>query len=133
VSQLTKEEKAALRATIKERKAAQDGETAIREAFAKMSAADRKLAERVHALVTSAAPDLLPKTWYGMPAYANQDGQVICFFKNSGKFKARYSEFGFNGAANLDDGAMWPIVYALTELTKADEAKITKLVKQAVS
>jgi len=80
-----------------------------------------------------AAPDLTPKTWYGMPAYANKHGKVICYFKNAGKFKSRYSELGFNDAASLDDGDMWPIVYALTKLTKTDEARITKLVKQAVS
>jgi uncharacterized protein YdhG (YjbR/CyaY superfamily) len=94
---------------------------------------DRALGERINTLVRETAPDLVPKTWYGMPAYANKDGKVICYFKNAGKFKARYSEFGFNESANLDDGSMWPIVYALTKLTKADEAKIAKLVKQAVS
>jgi uncharacterized protein YdhG (YjbR/CyaY superfamily) len=127
------EEKAAMRARAKELKAAEDGETAIRQALAKMSAGDRALGERIHALVTETAPDLVPKTWYGMPAYANKDGKVICYFKNAGKFKMRYSEFGFNDSAKLDDGSMWPIVYALTKLGKADEARIAKLVKQAVS
>jgi uncharacterized protein YdhG (YjbR/CyaY superfamily) len=131
--QFTAEEKAAMRARAKELKETEDGETAIRQALAKMSADDRALGERINTLVRKTAPDLIPKTWYGMPAYANKDGKVICYFKNAGKFKARYSELGFNDAAKLDDGAMWPIVYALTKLTKADEARIAKLVKQAVS
>jgi len=129
----TAEEKAAMRARAKELKAAEEGEAAIRAALAKMTKDDRALGERIHAIVQETAPDLVPKTWYGMPAYANKDGKVICYFKNAGKFKSRYSEFGFNDAANLDDGAMWPIVYALTKLTKADEARIAKLVEQAVS
>ena len=129
----TAEEKAAMRARAKELKATEDGETAIAQALKKMSPDDRALGERIHTLVRETAPDLVPKTWYGMPAYANKDGKVICYFKNAGKFKARYSELGFNDAAKLDEGAMWPIVYALTKLTKADEARITKLVKQAVS
>ena len=129
----TAEEKAAMRARAKELKAAAEGEDAIAAALKKMSPADRALGERVHALVKETAPDLLPKTWYGMPAYANKDGKVVCYFKDAGKFKARYSELGFAEAANLDDGSMWPIVYALTKLTKADEARITKLVRQAVS
>ena len=127
------EEKAAMRARAKELKLAAEGEEAITAALEKMAPADRALGERIHSLVTKTAPDLTPKTWYGMPAYANKDGKVVCYFKDSGKFKARYSELGFNDAANLDDGAMWPIVYALTKLTKADETKIAKLVKQAVS
>jgi uncharacterized protein YdhG (YjbR/CyaY superfamily) len=131
--QFTAEEKAAMRARAKELKETEDGETAIRQALAKMSADDRALGERINALVRETAPDLIPKTWYGMPAYANKDGKVVCYFKNAGKFKMRYSEFGFNEAAKLDDGDMWPIVYALTKLTNADEARITKLVKQAVS
>ena len=129
----TKEEKAAMRARAKELKEAAEGEEAIAAALEKMAPADRALGKRIHALVKETAPDLTPKTWYGMPAYANKDGKVVCYFKNAGKFKMRYSEFGFNEAANLDDGSMWPIVYALTKLTKADEAKIAKLVKQAVS
>ena len=130
----TAEEKAAMRARAKELKAAAEGEEAIREALAKMAPADRALGKRIDAIVRDAAPDLLPKTWYGMPAYANKDGKAVVYFKDAGKFKSRYSELGFNDSANLDDGAMWPIVYALTkELSKADEAKITKLVKQAVS
>jgi len=125
----TAEEKAAAREALKDA----EGEEAVRAAFEKMTPEDRALGERIHAIVKQAAPDLKPKTWYGMPAYADGEGRVICFFKNSGKFKARYSEFGFNGPANLDDGAMWPIVYAITELKKADEARLAKLVKQAVS
>jgi uncharacterized protein YdhG (YjbR/CyaY superfamily) len=127
------EEKAAMRARAKELKLTAEGEEAIAAALEKMAPADRALGERVHAIVTRTAPDLTPKTWYGMPAYANKDGKVVCYFKDSGKFKARYSELGFNDAANLDDGAMWPIVYALTKLTKADEARIAELVEQAVS
>jgi len=129
----TAEEKAAMRARAKELKAAAEGEEAIAAALEKMSPADRALGEQIHALVTSTAPDLTPKTWYGMPAYANKDGKVVCYFKDAGKFNARYSELGFAEAANLDDGSMWPIVYALTKLTEADEAKIAKLVRQAVS
>jgi uncharacterized protein YdhG (YjbR/CyaY superfamily) len=98
-----------------------------------MAPADRAIGKRVHEIVKKAAPDLTPKTWYGMPAYANKEGKVVCFFRDAGKFKERYSQFGFNESANLDDGSMWPIAYALPKLTKADEAKIAKLVKQAVS
>ena len=126
---LTAEERAAMKEALRDA----EGEEAVQAAFKKMSPDDRALGERIHEIVKKAAPELKPKTWYGMPAYADKDGKVICFFKNAGKFKARYSEFGFNGPANLDDGAMWPIVYALTEPTKADEARIAKLVKQAVS
>jgi len=129
----TAEEKAAMRARAKELKATEDGETAIAQALKKMSPDDRALGERIHTLVRETAPDLVPKTWYGMPAYANKDGKVICYFKNAGKFKMRYSELGFNDAAKLDEGAMWPIVYALTKLSKADEARVVQLVKQAVS
>ena len=129
----TAEEKAAMRARAKELKLAEEGEAAIAAALEKMSPADRAVGERIHALVTKAAPELTPKTWYGMPAYANSDGKVICYFKNAGKFKMRYSEFGFQDTAKLDDGTMWPIVYAITKLTKADETKIAQLVKQAVS
>jgi uncharacterized protein YdhG (YjbR/CyaY superfamily) len=129
----TAEEKAAMRARAKELKAAAEGEEAIKAALAKMKPDDRALGERIHELVTKAAPDLTPKTWYGMPAYANKDGKAVCYFKNAGKFKMRYSELGFNDSANLDEGSMWPIVYALTKLTKADEARIVELVKQAVS
>jgi uncharacterized protein YdhG (YjbR/CyaY superfamily) len=127
------EEKAAMRARAKELKAAAEGEEAISAALKKMAPADRAIGKRVHEIVKQAAPDLTPKTWYGMPAYANTDGKVVVFFRDAGKFKERYSMLGFNEAAKLDDGSMWPIAYALPELTKADEAKIAKLVKQAVS
>jgi uncharacterized protein YdhG (YjbR/CyaY superfamily) len=127
------EEKAAMRARAKELKAAEDGETAVRDALAAMSPADRALGKRIHAIVKETAPDLTPKTWYGMPAYADKDGKVVVFFRNATKFKERYAMLGFNDTAKLDDGSMWPIAFALTKLTKADEAKIAKLVKQAVS
>jgi uncharacterized protein YdhG (YjbR/CyaY superfamily) len=127
------EEKAAMRARARELKAAEDGETAVQGALAKMSASDRAIGKRIHAIVKKSAPDLTPKTWYGMPAYANKDGKVVCFFRDAGKFKERYAMVGFNDTASLDDGSMWPVAYALTKLTEADEAKIAKLVKQAVS
>jgi len=130
----TAEEKAALRALVKERKAAAEGESAVLEALKKMTASDRKIGERIHTIVKTTAPELTPKTWYGMPAYANNDGKVVVFFRDAGKFKERYSMLGFNDSAGLDDGSMWPIAYALTtKLTKADEAQIKKLVKRAVS
>jgi uncharacterized protein YdhG (YjbR/CyaY superfamily) len=100
---------------------------------AKMAPADRALAERVHATVTKNAPDLSPKTWYGMPAYANADGKVVVFFQDSGKFKYRYSTLGFQEAANLDDGNIWPVSYALTKWSPAVEKKVAELVKAAVS
>jgi uncharacterized protein YdhG (YjbR/CyaY superfamily) len=127
------EEKAAMRARARELKAAEDGETAVRDALAAMSPDDRALGERIHAIVKKTAPDLTPKTWYGMPAYANEDGKVVLFFRNAEKFKERYAMLGFNDSASLDDGSMWPIAFALRKLTKADEARIAKLVKQAVS
>jgi uncharacterized protein YdhG (YjbR/CyaY superfamily) len=126
------EERAAMRARAKELKAAADGESAVRDALAEMSKDDRAIGERIHAIVREAAPDLLPKTWYGMPAYANKEGKVVCFFRNAEKFKERYAMLGFNDSANIDDGSMWPVAFALTELTAADEAKIRKLVKKAV-
>jgi uncharacterized protein YdhG (YjbR/CyaY superfamily) len=129
----TAEEKAAMRARAKELKAAADGESAVREALDAMPPQDRAIGERVHAIVRETAPELSPKTWYGMPAYANKEGKVVCFFRNASKFKERYAMFGFNDSANLDDGSMWPIAFALKELTKADGARIAKLVKQAVS
>ena len=128
----TAEEKAAMRARAKELKLAAEGEEAIAAALKKMTPADRALGQRIHEIVKKTAPDLTPKTWYGMPAYANSDGKVICYFKNAGKFKMRYSEFGFNDAAKLDDGAMWPTAFALRELTAADLARLVALVKQAV-
>ena len=129
----TAEEKAAMRARAKEAKAAADGEKAVREALDGMTPDDRAIGERLHAIVKEAAPELSPKTWYGMPAYANKEGKVVCFFRNATKFKERYAMFGFNDSAKLDDGSMWPVAFALTKLTKADEARIAKLVKQAVS
>jgi uncharacterized protein YdhG (YjbR/CyaY superfamily) len=128
----TAEEKAAMRARARELKDKTDGETAVAAAIAGMAPKDRTIAKRVHELVKAAAPDLMPKTWYGMPAYANKDGKVVCFFRDAGKFKDRYATFGFNDAAKLDDGSMWPTAFALTKLTPADEAKISKLVKRAV-
>ena len=100
--------------------------------IAEMPEPDRVMAERLHAIVKASAPALSPKTWYGMPAYA-KDGKIVCFFTSADKFKSRYATFGFNDAANLDDGAMWPTSFALTELTAADEARIGALVKKAVS
>jgi uncharacterized protein YdhG (YjbR/CyaY superfamily) len=127
----TAEEKAAMRARARELKDQTDGESAVRAAIAAMSPKDRALAKRLHALVKATAPDLTPKTWYGMPAYA-KDGKVVCFFRNATKFKERYAMFGFNDSAKLDEGSMWPVAFAVKELTKADEARIGKLVKKAV-
>lgn len=128
------EEKAAMRARAKELKAAAEGEEAIQAALEKMTPDDRALGKRIHAIVQKAAPDLMPKTWYGMPAYADKNGKVVVFFRDAAKFKERYAMLGFQDTSNLDDGSMWPVAYALTtKLSKADEAKITKLVKQAVS
>jgi uncharacterized protein YdhG (YjbR/CyaY superfamily) len=129
----TAEEKAAMRARAKELKAAADGETAVREALAAMTPDDRALGERLHTIVKENASELSPKTWYGMPAYANKEGKVVCFFRNAGKFKERYAMLGFNDSAKLDAGSMWPIAFALTKLTKADEKKIAALVKKAVA
>ena len=109
-----------------------DGEGEVLAKIAEMPPADRALAERVHAIVKASAPELSPKTWYGMPAYA-KDGKVVCFFQSAHKFKARYATLGFNDRANLDDGAMWPTAFALTKLTAAEEKKIGALVKKAVS
>ncbi len=128
------EEKAAARDRVRELKAEAakaDGRTALMAAINKMQEPDRAIAKKVDALITAAAPDLSPKTWYGMPAYA-KDGDVICYFQNAGKFKVRYQTLGFSDKAKIDDGAMWPIQYALSELTATEEAKITALVKQAV-
>jgi uncharacterized protein YdhG (YjbR/CyaY superfamily) len=128
------EEKAAMRARAKELKAAAEGEEAIQAALAKMTPDDRKLGERIHAIVKKTAPELTPKTWYGMPSYANADGKVVLFFRDAAKFKERYAMLGFQDSANLDDGSMWPVAFALTtKLTKADEAEIAKLLKQALS
>jgi uncharacterized protein YdhG (YjbR/CyaY superfamily) len=127
----TAEEKAAMRARAKELKAAAEGESAVLDVLKKMTPSDRALGERIHAIVKEAAPDLMPKTWYGMPAYA-RDGKVVCFFRDAAKFKERYAMLGFNDSASLDQGSMWPVAYALTKLTAADEAKIRGLVKKAV-
>jgi uncharacterized protein YdhG (YjbR/CyaY superfamily) len=125
------EEKAAMRARARELKDKTDGETAVKAAIAGMAPADRAIAKRVHELVKAAGPDLTPKTWYGMPAYA-KDGKVVCFFRDAGKFKERYAMLGFNDSAKLDDGSMWPVAFALTKLTAADETRISALVKKAV-
>jgi uncharacterized protein YdhG (YjbR/CyaY superfamily) len=127
----TAEEKAAMKARARELKANNDGESALRAAIAAMSPQDRAIAKRLHELIKATAPDLSPKTWYGMPAYA-KDGKVVCFFRNAGKFKERYAMFGFNDSAKLDEGSMWPVAFALKKLTAADEAKIRALVKKAV-
>jgi uncharacterized protein YdhG (YjbR/CyaY superfamily) len=135
----TDEEKAAMRERAKELKAEArrntkraDGEADLLAKIAEMGEHDRLMAERIHAIVTASAPDLWPKTWYGMPAYA-KDGKVVCFFQSAEKFKARYATFGFNDTATIDDGAMWPTSFALKELTPAGEKKIAALVKKAVA
>jgi uncharacterized protein YdhG (YjbR/CyaY superfamily) len=133
---LTAEERAALKERLKEEKAEREGKAAESDVLAKiaeMPKSDRVMAERIHAIIKASAPALSPKTWYGMPAYANQDGKVVCFFTAADKFKSRYATFGFNDDANLDEGHMWPTSWALTELTAAEEAKIAALVKKAVS
>ena len=130
----TAEERAAIRERAKEQKAAasrEEGERDLLEKIAAMPERDRAMAERLHALITANAPTLAPKTWYGMPAYA-RDGKIVCFFQPAEKFKTRYATLGFNDVATLDDGAMWPVAYALKELTASDEAKIVALVKKAV-
>jgi uncharacterized protein YdhG (YjbR/CyaY superfamily) len=134
-SKFTAEERAAMKERAKELKAAktkEEGERALLEKIAEMPKPDRVMAERLHAIVTKSAPDLSPKTWYGMPAYAKDD-QIVCFFKSADKFKSRYATLGFEEAANLDEGAMWPTSFALTRLTASDEKKIGALVKRAVS
>jgi uncharacterized protein YdhG (YjbR/CyaY superfamily) len=132
----TAEERAAMKERAQELKAEArkaDGESAVLAKIAEMPGPDRALAKRVHAIVKASAPDLSPKTWYGMPAYANKDGKVVCYFTPASKFKERYATFGFNASANLDEGAMWPTSFALTKLTATDEAKIAALVRRAVS
>ncbi len=135
----TADERAAMRALVRERKAEEragknraEGERAVLAAIDAMSEPDRSMAKRLHAIVTATAPDLWPKTWYGMPAYA-KDGKVVCFFKAAEKFDSRYATFGFEEAANIDQGEMWPTSFALKKLTAADEKKIGALVKKAVS
>jgi uncharacterized protein YdhG (YjbR/CyaY superfamily) len=134
----TADERAAMKERARELKAEArrsedraEGERDLLAKIAEMPEKDRVMAERFHAIVTASAPDLLPKTWYGMPAYA-RDGKIVCFFQSADKFKSRYATFGFEGSANLDDGAMWPTSFALTELTAAEEKKIAALVKKAV-
>jgi uncharacterized protein YdhG (YjbR/CyaY superfamily) len=134
-NRFTAEERAAMKERARELKAAktkEEGERALLEKIAEMPKPDRVMAERLHAIVTKSAPNLSPKTWYGMPAYAKDD-QIVCFFKSADKFKSRYATFGFEEAANLDEGAMWPTSFALKKLTAAEEKKIGALVKRAVS
>ena len=133
---LSAEERAAMKETLKERKRAlsgeEDGESDVLAKIAEMSEPDRGMAKRLHAIVRATAPSLVPRTFYGMPAYA-KDGKVVCFFQSGMKFKTRYATFGFQPAANLDDGDIWPTAFALTKLTPAVEEKIGKLVKKAAS
>ena len=136
----TADERAAMKARAAELRAEgkkgakkADGLQAVLDSIAAMAPEDRALAERVHITVTATAPELWPRTWYGMPAYANADGNVVIFFQNSGKFKYRYSTLGFQEAANLDDGDLWPVAYALTEWSAVVEQKVADLVKAAVS
>ena len=129
------DERAAMKEYARELKAQRegaDGESQVQAAIAKMPPPDRAMAKRLHTIIKDSAPDLSPKTWYGMPAYADRDGKVVCFFRGAAKFKERYAMLGFNDSANLDKGAMWPIAYALKELTAADEKTIATLVKKAV-
>jgi uncharacterized protein YdhG (YjbR/CyaY superfamily) len=137
----TAEERAAMKDRSQELKTAArrgrgaakaDGESDLLAKIAEMPEPDRVKAERIHAIVQASAPELSPRTWYGMPAYA-KDGNVVCFFQSAQKFKTRYATLGFSDKANLDDGTMWPVYYALAELTAADEARIAALIKQAVS
>jgi uncharacterized protein YdhG (YjbR/CyaY superfamily) len=136
----TAEERAAIKEYAAEKRAQSkkgakkaDGLKDLLDKVAQMAPGDRALAEKVHATVTKNAPDLTPKTWYGMPAYANDDGKVVVFFQDSGKFKYRYSTIGFQEAANLDDGTLWPVAYALTKWSPAVEKKVAELVKAAIS
>ena len=132
----TVEERAAMRNRARELKAEAekaDGESAALAAIAAMQEPDRSMAKRIHAIIKGSAPALLAKTWYGMPAYANKDGKIVCFFQTAQKFNTRYSTFGFNDSANLDEGEMWPVAFALKKLTATEEAKISALVKKASS
>jgi uncharacterized protein YdhG (YjbR/CyaY superfamily) len=128
---LTAEERAAMRETIRERKSP-GGEKEVLAKIAEMPKADRAMAKRLHAVIKASAPDLSPRTWYGMPAYAKND-KVVCFFQSAQKFKSRYATVGFSDKANLDEGAMWPTSFALKKLTSAEETRIRALVKKAVS
>jgi uncharacterized protein YdhG (YjbR/CyaY superfamily) len=130
----TAEERAAMKERARELKAEKsraDGESDLLAKIAAMKAPDRAMATRLHAIVKANAPALAPKTWYGMPAYANQDGKIVCFFQSAQKFGTRYATFGFNDSATLDDGAMWPVAFALKALTAVEEKRIGALVKQA--
>ena len=132
----TDEERAAMKERAQELKAeAQraDGERAVLAKIAEMQGPDRAMAERLHEIVKTSAPELSPKTWYGMPAYADKDGKIVCFFQSAKKFSTRYATLGFSDKANLDEGAMWPTSFALKELSATEEAKIGQLVKRAVS
>ncbi|KTB49170.1 protein of unknown function (DUF1801) [Dehalogenimonas alkenigignens] len=135
VVQLSEDEKAAMKERLDELKAgkAAEGEGAVLAKISEMPEPDRSTARRIHEIVKAAAPGLKPRTWYGMPAWAAKDGKVVCFFQGAAKFSARYSTFGFNDSAKLDDGNMWPASFALKELTPAEEARISALVKKAVS
>jgi uncharacterized protein YdhG (YjbR/CyaY superfamily) len=128
-----KERAAELRAEGKKGAKKADGLQAVLDRIAEMAPGDRALAERVHITVTATVPELLPKTWYGMPAYANEEGKIVVFFQDSGKFKYRYSTLGFQDTANLDDGDLWPVSYALVKWTPTVEKKIVALLKAAVS
>jgi len=131
----TAEEKAAMQDRVQEMKVAAqkaDGESEVLAKIAELPATDRDMAKRLHAVIKASAPALSPKTWYGMPAYA-KDGKIVCFFQSAQKFKTRYATLGFNDAARLDEGNMWPTAFALMKLTPADEARIGALVKKAVS
>jgi hypothetical protein len=128
------EEKAAMQERAMELAAGKpDGESAVLAKIAGMQEPDRTIATRLHAIIKAAAPDLTPRTWYGSPAYSNKEGKVVLFFQDRGKFKTRYGNLGFSDSAHLDDGNMWPVAYALKEMTPAEEARITALVKKAVS
>lgn len=132
----TAEERGAMKDRVREMKTARrgaDGESDVLAAIAKMPEPDRGMAARLHAIVRASAPQLVPKTWYGMPAYGDADGKVVCFFRNASKFKDRYATFGFNDKAKLDDGNMWPTAFALTKLTPAEEKRIAALVKKAAA
>ena len=129
----TDEEKAAMRERARELKDGADGESAVLAKIHAMTGKDRALAERLHVIIKDNAPTLSPKLWYGMPAYANADGKMVCFFQDAKKFRARYATLGFSDKANLDEGHLWPVYYALTELTSVEEAKIVALLKRAIA
>jgi len=128
---LTKEEIAAMKETLEERNSGTDGESAVLAKIAGMPEPDRSMGRRLHEIIMASAPELVPRTWYGMPAYSKGD-KVICFFQNASKFKARYATLGFSDKAKLDEGAMWPTYFAIKKLTPAEEARIAALVKKAV-